>query len=63
MNAIAKNFFKAMECSCIVRDSVYRVNLKGGKEATAYYTICIEDAMATAVFMHLREMHKYRAST
>lgn len=32
-------------------DGEYRVNLRGGSEATAYYTDCIEDAYETGLTM------------
>lgn len=32
-------------------DGEYRVNLKGGKEATAYYTTDLYDALATGRIM------------
>ena len=33
------------------RDGEYRVNFKDGKEATAYYTDCLEDAVVTGLAM------------
>lgn len=30
----------------------YRVNFRGGREATAYYTNDLADAVATAIIMH-----------
>jgi hypothetical protein len=32
-------------------DGEYRVNFRGGKEATAYYTTDIDDAVATGIKM------------
>ena len=40
---------RAAGCSCSrTREDEYRVNLKGGDEATAYYTQDAEDAIDTA---------------
>lgn len=33
------------------RDGEYRVNFRGGKEATAYYTTDLEDALQTGLAM------------
>lgn len=39
------------QCGCVIKKTgfgnEYRVNMKGGKEETAYYTDDIEDAVAT----------------
>jgi hypothetical protein len=39
-------------------DSEYRVNFKGGTEATAYYTTDINDALETGAAMAERARHK-----
>lgn len=36
--------------------SEFRINLKGGTEASAYYTDDKDDALATAVDMHARHV-------
>lgn len=42
---------KTLGCTLQIRDGEYRVNIKGGSEATAYYTDDREDALDTARFM------------
>lgn len=37
-------------------DGEYRVNFKGGKEATAYYTDSLSDAAWTAVAMYEKKV-------
>ena len=32
-------------------DDEYRINFRNGKEATAYYTNCLDDALCTALLM------------
>lgn len=39
----------------LVDTGEYRVNYAGGAEATAYYTNCIEDAVATGHMMAARK--------
>jgi hypothetical protein len=52
---IAKAQAAARHYGCSIRSSngEFRVNLSGGKEATAYYTNCLDDAVATARAMAL----------
>ena len=40
-------------CGCVLskEGSEYRVNLKGGREETAYYTDDLQDAVGTAIAM------------
>src|SRR6516162_590397 len=46
-----KNKLRAARVTIAREDGEYRVNLKGGREATAYYTTDLDDAYATGMAM------------
>ena len=49
--ATAKTLARSIGLTLTKHDGEYRVNFQGGKEATAYYTNDIHDALYTAVAM------------
>lgn len=46
----AKAYLKRIGWTITKKDGEYRVNVAGGKEATAYYTNDLRDALETAVY-------------
>ncbi len=53
--AKAKKLLQAEQMSLRKRDGEYRVNFKNGKEASAYYTNALDDAVLTGVYMRMRQ--------
>ena len=52
----AKRILKEIGMSISKKDGEYRVNYKGGKESTAYYTDGLDDAVSTGIAMS-KETH------
>lgn len=55
----AQKTLKAVGMSISKKDSEYRVNYKGGKESTAYYTDDLSDAVATGKAMSADAATRY----
>lgn len=53
--AQAKEKLKTISYSLSKKDGEYRINSIGGKEATAYYTNDLDDAVNTAIAMYTKE--------
>lgn len=53
----ARERLKRCGCTITKTDGEYRVNVKGGMEATAYYTNDIDDAVSTAERMAIKPHH------
>jgi hypothetical protein len=47
----AKQSISDNKCTLTIINGEYRVNIKGGKEASAYYTNCLIDAYQTSALM------------
>lgn len=58
-NTQAMRDVQAMGLTCRYSFGEFRINYKGGREATAYYTSCPHDAVATARHMQRERLEQW----